>query len=312
MGESSSKSKRLGPVGLLAGIALLLVVMIGCGLLGIVVSGGPRNQPNAPIGIFAIVFVILGVFLLFVGAAAYGLVLLTRCFTFRFERPFLPTMKGKMWLSNLIVGLLIQSGFAFIVAPGIYNLVTYALPSQIALIVSYFGPFMMAQFVFIWFTMWAPLETMLIARRLAALGVPPDTFASGQYVGTSDPGKSSFKKLTLVEDDMGMLWIEANSLVYRGDSTSWVIRHDQLLEVERVADAGSVAAYFGGVHVILRLRDDGGVEHRLRIHAEGTWTQTARARKMDYIGDRLEAWREHPTAGWPTQQASGFLVSQHQ
>jgi len=52
MGESSSKSKRLGPVGLLAGIALLLVVMIGCGLLGIVVSGGPRNQPNAPIGIF--------------------------------------------------------------------------------------------------------------------------------------------------------------------------------------------------------------------------------------------------------------------
>lgn len=309
--KPSQSARRLRPAVFVAGLVALLTVMVGPGLIGLKLGRGTQGPNAAPVGVVAFLFVAVGLLLVVLGGAAYGLILLTRCFTLSLDKPFLPAYKPKLWFANLLVGLLVQGGFAFIIAPGMFNILSLVLPPSVAMPVAYFAPFMTGQLLFIWFTPWAPLEKMLIAKRLNRLGIPAAALTSGIYVGISNPERSSFKKLSLIEDDMGMMWIEGDRLVYRGDSTAWDIRYDQLMGVERVVDAGSTSAYFGAVHVILRFCDLSGVIQRLRIHSEGDWTMTGRARRLKYIADRLEAWHQSPMPGWPSIGSTGFPIAPH-
>jgi len=194
------------------------------------------------------------------------------------------------------------------VAPFLIPPLMRVLPPGAAMAVGIFAPFVVAQLLFVWLQMWAPLERVAITRRLRARGVPPEQFALGRFIGTSDPARSSFKKMGLVEEDLGMMWIGADRLVFWGDRAAWEIPHAQLVAVERSADAGSTASYFGAVHVILRYRDDAGAEHRIRLHPETDWTMTAKARALDAIAERLAMWQQTPTHGWVTAP-SGFAVT---
>ena len=178
------------------------------------------------------------------------------------------------------------------------------LPGQAALLSSLFAPFVAAQLVLIWIILWGPLDAIVVTRRLRARGVPPGQLAAGRIVGLSNPDRSSLRKIGLVEEDYGMLWIGDDRLVYWGDVDAWEVPHDRFIAVERKADAGSVSSYFGAVHVILRFFGPDGVERRVRVHSEGDWTQTGKARALNDIADRLTAWQEMPRAGWVTGQAA--------
>jgi hypothetical protein len=305
---SEVKPKRLSPLKWALGLLALVCVMVVCGGLPFLLKGPPPNAaPPTTLG--AAIIAMLGVIVAALGAALYGLVLLSGCFTFNFRKPFFRGFKGRLWLANLITGLLIQTGFALVTAPFLHGFLVDLLPPQIAVAVAFFGPFVVMQLIFIWLTIWAPLEKFVINRRMRALGISPEHIAAGWHVGISNPDKSSFRKLSLVEEDIGMLWLEASRIVYFGDSQSWEIPHANLLDIERKADAGSTSSYFGAVHVILKFLDLAGAERRIRLHPEGGWTMTAKAKLLNVIAERLNAWKENPTAGWVFGRTGFDVVS---
>jgi hypothetical protein len=109
------------------------------------------------------------------------------------------------------------------------------------------------------------------------------------------------KKLTVVEEDMGLLWIEPHALMYRGDAIDWDLARDQVIAVERRADAGSTSSYFGAVHIVLHVADPvTGGERQIRLHTEGDWTMSAKACALANLGDRLDSWKNSPAAIAPS------------
>jgi hypothetical protein len=300
-----SSPKKLAPWKWMLGVLCLLVVMVSCGGLGLFLRGGPPPAPTSPPNPLASILMSgLGLVLIVVGILTYGLVLLTGCFTFSFASPFFKGFGPKLWIANLLVGLLIQAGFSFLLIPLVYPLVLRFLLPQVAILAAIFGPFVAAQLVMIWVTIWGPVMKLVIRRRMAGRGISPEQIANGRPVGLSNPDRSSLRKLGLIEEDLGMLWIGDRSLVYWGDEDAIEIPHEALLAVERKADAGSTSAYFGAVHVILRFTDPYGVERRIRIHPEGEWTMTGAARALNQIAERLTAWQEYPHAGWASGPAA--------
>jgi hypothetical protein len=237
--------------------------------------------------------IVVGIVVAAIGMALYGLILLTNLFTFDFTRPYFSAHGGKLWVANLLVGLFLQAGFAFVMAPTVMAVLAPVLQGSALTLVAFFVPFFFAQLVLIWLSIWAPLETGIIAKRLQAKGIGPELLSRGHYIGISDPSKSSLKKMTLVEEDMGMLWLEPHALMYRGDAVDFDVSRDQLLAIERQADAGSTSSYFGAVHVILRIAapDTSGGERRVRLHPEGDWTLTAKARALNDLAERLTSWK---------------------
>jgi anthranilate/para-aminobenzoate synthase component II len=88
-----------------------------------------------------------------------------------------------------------------------------------------------------------------------------------------------------------MLWIEPDELVYKGDNDDFHVRREQCMSIERVADAGSISAYFGNVHIILTFEEDGVGPRRVRLHPESSMTMTGIARASDRLAEELERWK---------------------
>lgn len=307
--SAPDKPRKLSPLKWIAGVLCLLLVMFGCGGLGIFFSGGPPTAAPVPNALAGAIMFVLGAGIFLAGAALWGLTLLTGCFTFDFRKPFFRAYQVKIWILNVITGLLLQGGVAFMVMPLLYPLLLrFSLPGPVAMLAAIFAPFCAAQLVMVWLTVWGPLEPIVVRRRMRGRGLPDAQVAMGRIVGTSDPARNSLKKLGLVEEDFGVLWIADDRLVYWGDTAAWEIPHGKLLAVERKADAGSTSSYFGAVGVILRYLDTAGTQRSVRIHSEGDWTMTAKARGMDQIADRLNAWMQRPLAGW-VDRPSGFAVA---
>jgi MFS family permease len=294
--QDDTKPKLSGRKRLL-GLAALVMVIGGSMWFGSTVAhrlgGQPSSSPPVAVGPLASVLLAgLGIIILLLGAGAYAVMVATGAMTFTYSKPLFRGLKVRLWVVNLLVGLMLQCGLALVVAPMLVQVVAQLLPLTVAFPLCFFGPFILAQFAFIWFQIWGPLERIVIARRLRAEGIPDTALADGIYVGISDPSKNSFKKLSLVEDDVGMLWFGPERLIYRGDSMAWQVARGHLLAVDQRADAGSASSYFGAVHVIIRFRDENGTEQTWRLHSEGDWTMTRRARSLDRLAAALESWRE--------------------
>lgn len=283
--------KKLSPLKWMAGVLVFLVVVISCAGFGLWLA--PASQPATapPDLISSIALMFIGVVVATLGASLYVVVLATHALTFRFDRPFFRGFGAKLWVFNLIIGLLLQAGFAFVVAPTLTTALTTVLPPELSRIAGFLLPFFAAQVFIIWFNIWAPLESSIIARRLSASGIAKLDLDRGSYIGISDPSKSSLKKLTLVEEDLGMLWIEPDHLTYRGDAISFTLLPTHVIAIERKADVGSVSSYFGAVHVIIHYIDEQRREHRVRLHTEGDWTLTGKARALSELADRLTTWK---------------------
>lgn len=289
--------KGLSPLKRLLGVLVWVLVVAGSIGLGFWFSHPrPSPPPVAPPAVASVVLMVLGFVAIVIGAALYGLVLATRCLTFSFHKPFFATFKRKLWLAKVVVELFAQSGLALMAAPAVRSGVERLLPPNLAMPVSFFAPFIAAQVLFIWLCEWAPLEVLVIRARLRARGLPDELLKTGLYVGISDPAVSSFRKFTLVEDDIGMLFFNEDWLSYRGDRADWDLKRQQVLEIQRKSDAGSVSSYFGAVHVIVHYRADDRTTRQVRLHPQGDPTMSAKARALDELADRLEAWRAAPIA----------------
>jgi hypothetical protein len=309
---ADADKKPLSPAKRLLGLMAFVVVIGGSMWIGRTLASH-TSSPGVSIvqaGPFApILLMALGIVLLFIGAAAYGIVLATGAMTFRYDRgPIFRGVKVRMWFANLIVGLFLQSGFAVLVGPFVLIVLGQLLPLPLAAPVSFFGPFIVAQLAMVWLQIWGPLERIVITRRLLGMNILREALAGGVYVGLSDPNKNSFKKFTAVEDDVGVLWFSHDRLVYRGDAQAWQVMRGQLLDVERKADAGSTSSYFGAVHIIVRFIDDTGAEQRWRLHSEGDLTMSGRARSLDRLAAALDNWREGHVPTPQPQGPAGFEV----
>jgi hypothetical protein len=280
--------------------------MVVSGALGIFLRSD-HSAPVAPppLGTAWVVFAILGGLVGLAGAAIYATVLFTSCFTFEFTRPYTPRLGLKLWPMNLVVHLLLAIGFTLIIAPPLITLFWKALPPAVALPAGFFLPFIAMQLFTAWLQIWAPLEVRMVRRRMRAIGIPSERIATGVPVGTSAHRPKLRKLFSMsVEDDVGMLWFDANRLVYFGDRAPWSIARDELVAVERDAHKMATSSYFGAVHVLLHYRTTCG-EGRIRLHTQGDWNQTARARALDELADRLTSWH---SGGVPQPRAMGFAI----
>jgi hypothetical protein len=260
----------------------------------------PRSEPPVSLtgdsaDLFAHVFVMCFLAALFLagGIGGYFVVVLTNCFTFNFNRPIWSSLKAKIWLANLYVLLAVGLGVGFLASAFLTPVLTQMgvspdLSGFLPIAVSVGG----IQLIFIWVLMWAPLEIRIIAKRLAALGITPEQLQTGIYLGLSDPDQRSIKKrFGAIEEDIGMLWIAPDRLIYYGDSRQMNIARDQLLSVERLVDGRSVTALSGTAHVILNYIERDGTQQRVRLHTEGVKTMGGKRSAMEVLNGKIEAWR---------------------
>lgn len=307
MADEPPAPKPLSPLKRFLGLLLLLAVMLVCGSLGLWLRrlrGGPGPAVVAqapPIAHLAVA--VVGAAVLVAGALLYGLLLLTRCFTFSFSTPFYRSLRPRMWVANLLVGLFVTIGFGLMLAAPLTIALGPLLPPPMVGLLAFFVPVIVLQFVLMWLNLWAPLDVSLIRRRLLALGVAPEVQAQGMYVGLSDPSKSSWLKFGGIEDDLGMLWLHPAGLIYRGDASGWDLPREHVVSIDRRADSGATSSYFGASTVELVVRDVYGRESRIRVHTEGDWTLTGRAKRLNELADRLEAWKNEPAPTAPTSPA---------
>jgi len=287
----------------LAVVALLSVIIIPT-LLGLLASGGLGGHDVGPSDLplgkgrlmgttiaFSIVIAALSVVALVVGAAMYAIVLATRLFIFDFRRPVWSNFKTRLFIANILVPMPVMLGICgWVATVGSPQLIRLGMATETALLGLFFVPFVLLQLLSTWLSIWTPLMIRLVRSRLQALGVEPASIEQGIFLGISDPAKKSSRKLGLIEDDIGMLWITPDELVYQGDNDAFRVRREQCVSIERVADAGSVSAYFGNVHIILTFARDGAPSRRVRLHPESTFTMTGTARASDRLANELEQW----------------------
>jgi len=299
--SGNQPTKPLAPAKRLLGLLILGLVIIGSMATGLWLSGGLSHAGPEMEGSFghqlilAIVMAVFGAVMLVGGALAYAVVYYTNGFTSDFSRPFFSSFKTKLYVANLFVGMLFILGIGLIVVGFAMPILTNrGLSSTLSFVLPLACTLVATQFILIWLQIWAPLERRVIAKRLAALGITPEQVQSGAYVGISDPSKSSLRKMTLVEDDIGMLWTAPDRLIYQGDTDHFDIPQDQFIAMERKADAGSTSALAGAVHIILRFRTADGYQRQVRLHTEGCPTLGRKAKSLDQLAGRLQDWIEQP------------------
>jgi hypothetical protein len=160
---------------------------------------------------------------------------------------------------------------------------------QLALLIP-FGAFMLAlQVATVWVNVWTPVTIRLITRRLLAKGILPQQLELGTPIGISDPTKSDLKKMIL-EDDVGMFWLEAGRLVYFGDQEHFSITPETVAAAERKLQMNSLVALSGAAHLILRVRQPEGHERQIRLHTQTAWTMGQKRAEMDALAARIDAW----------------------
>jgi hypothetical protein len=246
------------------------------------------SDPSVPHFFHSLVNFVFGGLFIVAGLAAYATVISTTCLTFDFSRPVWRAVKVRVYIANIIVLTLFMVGGGFIAAGLLVPLlVGLGLSRGVAFVACLFGSMFVLQIAAVWILLWAPLERRLISKRLAARGITPQQMAEGVLVGLSDPSKSSLRKFAAIEEDVGMLWVDAQRLVYFGDTEHFVLTPDQILAVERKTDAVSTTALSGTAHVILRVRQSDGKERPLRLHTEGIWTMGGKRRAMDALAARI-------------------------
>lgn len=291
------KGRKLSPGKRLGGFLLIIIgtiagFVIGWGIINLIMKS-PADNFRIPAEFYRIypkslISPVLGPVVLVSGIVIYFIILFTNSFTFDFSKPFWKTYKIKFFIINIIVLFLIITGIGFtlsiaatpmLIRQGLSWPISFVIPNMVVLILV----LLLASFI----SIWAPLKRSIIKKRLLALGVSEEDISKGILVGISDPARSSFKKFSFIEDDVGMLWVEKDNIMYKGDTDSFRFSRGHLLAIERIADSGSLAALGGAVHVIIRFKQEDGKERRLRLHTEGNWTLKQVARALDRLAARL-------------------------
>ena len=276
-------------------MALMWVIFVGLTVGWIVFllsrhRDTPASARPAPDIVQFIISVVTGGFFV-AGVGSYFILLFTNCFTFNFQHPVWIGVKGKLYLANIVVLTGIALGLGFGLTPVLSPLLAaLGLSGQMAFLVPVMAMVVIFQIVRVFILIWAPLEKRLITRRLQARGITPAQLQTALMVGISNPLRSSFKKLTMVEEDIGALWVGPEQLVYWGDNDQFGITRDQLTQIERKADVGGTSMLGGITHLILHVRLPDGSERQVRFHTEGLWTMSGKGKAMDALEQRIVQW----------------------
>jgi len=94
---------------------------------------------------------------------------------------------------------------------------------------------------------------------------------SAILIGISDPLRSSFKKMTLVEDDIGALWIGWGTVAIGVTPSNLPSRPGNSSN----SSAGRRGQHYHAQrhgHVILHIQLPDGSVRQIRLHTEGHWT----------------------------------------
>src|SRR5688572_17104331 len=177
---SESKPQKLSAWKWIKGLIGFLVVVVAAIALGLFLRSrmyGPMPATEEFFGGNVLGVFLLGVFLVVVGACGYLLILATRCFTFDFQKPFMPSLSGKIRTLNLTVIFIIQGGMAFMMAPFAAMVLGKFLPGNIVVPASVLLPFFLSQLFFIWFQAWTPLTLSMIRQRSRVLGITEQQIA---------------------------------------------------------------------------------------------------------------------------------------
>jgi hypothetical protein len=252
---------------------------------------GPGPAEPEPGYAHAFVLLFVGGFLFVAGAVSYLILLTTNCFLFNFSKPVWDEVKGRMFLANIVVLTGFALGLGFITSPIAGPLLVAAgISQQTAFVLPVLAMVMILQIARIFILLWAPLERQLISKRLQARGITPAQLQSAFLVGISNPERSSFKKFSQVEEDIGAIWVGPEQLVYYGDTEDFAVTRGQLLQTERKADTGGTTLLGGITHLILHVQQSDGSERQIRFHTEGHWTMGAKGKAMDELEQAILNW----------------------
>jgi hypothetical protein len=241
----------------------------------------------------SIVNIFVGAFFLVLGIGGYVVAVLTQCLTTNFTAPVWPSLKVKIWFANLLVLLGVGLGVGFIAAAFLTPVLAEAGVSQeLSTIIPVGCAVLGVQFFCAWFLIWAPLEKRAIEGRLLAMGLTPAQLQTGTYVGLSNPEERGVgKRFCAIEEDIGMMWVGPESLIYYGDGERMNITREVLVSVERQVDGRSTTALSGTAHVILGVLLPNGTVRRIRLHTEGVRTMGGKRKAMDQLSAAIEGWR---------------------
>jgi len=281
-------------------IAVGWAVVVGVTVISVVVFFNLQGRPgtdgdlperSGPTWLQSLILLGLGGFGMLAASVAYLVVIQTQCFTFNFQRLVWSSAKDKIYIANILVPAIFMIGVGLLLAAFLTPLLErQGLSKDAAWLTPIIGSLVVLQLALVWVNLWAPLEKRLITRRLAAQGITPEQMQFGSFVGLSDPTRSSLKKFTAIEEDVGMLWIEPERLVYFGDKEQFSLTPEQVLAAERKVDAASTTALSGTAHLILRVRQPDGAERQIRLHTSGVWTLGRKRTAMDSLAKRINEW----------------------
>ncbi len=262
--------------------------------------GRASTTESGPDFFHVIFFVLLGGFFLMVALAGYILCVFTTCLTFDLSRPVWNVVKRKLFIANILVSLAASLGIGFVLSAFLTPALTaIGLDAGMANMLPVMGSVMLFQVAQLWILIWAPLEKRLIERRLFVQGITADQVRGGICVGLSNPASGMLKRFGAIEEDMGVLWLSQEQLIFRGDNSAFSLTRDQITQIERRADARSTTMLAGIAHVILHTSAAAPSEREIRLHTEGHLTMGRKRDAMNRLGDAITMW--HSKAPVPLQ-----------
>jgi len=278
------------------GFLLMAAVMY---LVWLAMTAGLESDEIPPAGaaigflvLLSVIYVPLGI----LGLAIYLVAIWTNGIIFDFSKPLKSTFRMFLFRvtyivisGSAVVSLVFLTALLSAVAllrDGLLAPSTLVIPMYVAFIGSaiFFADFCLLM---------APVARRMVKERLFALGVPYDLLERGRYVAVTNPGQGNLRK-QYAGMELGMMWLRGEKFVARCDRTSYVLRRDELVEIDRWAHPGSALSVIGGQLMVLTYRK-GGEEIRIRFHPLGLWTVWGAARVSDRLADELRAWKEAGT-----------------
>lgn len=298
MPAAQDSPKRLPIIARMGIVVLLVAAVLVFGVAGFWITRSPHDADipaDEPFSgpSFTAVLVVLGAMGIGASAVLYVIALSTNCFVRDLSRPCFERFKTRVYMCQIMVPLPAIIGLGLLVCIPVYpRLISAGLEPPMALIGPIIGTLALAQIPLFWIQLWAPVEKSLILGRMRAMGISACDLSQGWPIGISDPGQSTLKKLGLAEDDIGMLWITREALIYLGDMQLFEIRPEQLRTIGQKADAANTSALAGTAHVILTYVRPEQQERRVRLHIEGIRTLGGKARIMDKLAADLRRWQQ--------------------
>jgi hypothetical protein len=254
-------------------------------------AGAPAEEPAGML-VHSVFFLFVGGFFLVAGVLTYLAVIFTGCLTFRYAQPVWDAVKGKKFIANIVVPVLLALGAGFILAAFLAPVLrVLGLDAGMATMLPVMLMVVVIQVAQLWVLIWSPLEKRIILKRLAAQGITPAQLQSAALVGLSNPASGMAKRFAAIEEDVGALWIVPDFLMYRGDREQFDLTREQLAQTERKADNRSTSVLGGIAHVILHVRLPDGSVRQIRLHTEGQWTMGGKRQAMDALAEAIAGWQ---------------------